>query len=182
MVYQPKIIRYKPNFIRPELLLHPNIPKPLHGVNPRSILGDSWWNDVRQKAYKENNYCCWACGISKQDAKYHQWLEAHESYDINYSIGEVTLSEIVALCHSCHNFIHNGRMEILVQKGEMEFPKFQNILRHGHMILTEYNLSPSDMPTVTTIAEWDKWHLILNGKSYYSPYKNMDDWYNHYNS
>ena len=119
--------KQEPKFIRPEILLHPNVPKPLHHVNPRSILGKEWWDVQRQKAYKENNYCCWACGIHKSEAKYHQWLEGHEHYDINYETGCVKLKEIVALCHSCHNSIHTGRMQLLRKRKEISKEKHLNL-------------------------------------------------------
>ena len=78
-------------FPNPKYLTHPNIPKPLHGMNPRSILGKEWWDIKRREAYATHNYCCWACGIPKSKAKYHNWLEGHETYQINYKIGEAKL-------------------------------------------------------------------------------------------
>ena len=139
--YKPPIAKPKtpePSFIRPGLLLHPQIPKPLHRVNPRSIHGEDWWNTVRQEAYEKNNYCCWACGVPKTKAVYHKWLEAHESYEIDYYKGVMRVDEIVALCHSCHNFIHDGRMKMLLERGEMTQERFDDIMAHGLKILTKF--------------------------------------------
>ena len=184
-------------FPNPKYLTHPNIPKPLHGVNPRTILGREWWDEKRQIAYAEHNYHCWACGIHKQDAKHHRWLEAHESYDINYKTGEVRLIEIIALCHSCHNFIHSGRMKSLWEKKEMGTDKCLDILLHGLSILSKHDLKPywvaeylwyyiNDVVDEYEIpkeaykddgdASWSDWHLNIDGKKYYTPYKNIDEW------
>ena len=167
--------KQEPKFIRPEILLHPNVPKPLHHVNPRSILGKEWWDIQRQKAYKKNNYCCWACGIHKSEAKYHQWLEAHEHYDINYETGCVKLKEIVALCHSCHNSIHDGRMAMLLRRGEITNEKYINILNHKIDLFIKYEIYEKS-EEITKSAKWKDWHLFLNGEKYYTPYEDINDW------
>lgn len=168
----------KYNFIRPELLTHPNIPKPLHGVNPRSILGDEWWNYQRQVSYAKNNYCCWACGVHKSLARYFPWIEAHESYKYNFEKGEAKLIEIVALCHSCHNYIHDGRMQMMVQSGEMSEEKYLDIKNHGDKIIEENNLYADKYANshAFKVADWDKWHIVIGNKSYYSKFKDFDEW------
>lgn len=174
---------FSPKFIRPEILLHPNIPKPLHGLAPRTILGDDWWDEVRQKAYAENNYCCWACGVSKTKAKYYHWLEAHECYKIDYKAGTMEMIEIVALCHSCHNFIHSGRLLILYEKGEISKKKYSDIHTHGSKILNKrkVNRNPYIENEEGSIADWKNWRLILNGEEYKGKFENMLEWYRHYN-
>ena len=44
--------------LKPEILIHPHIPKPLHGISPRSIMGKDWWDRERQRVYKSTNFHC----------------------------------------------------------------------------------------------------------------------------
>ena len=92
----------EPLFRRPELILHPKIPKNLFGVNPRTHYGQLWWDLARKLAYMRNNGCCWACGTAGP-------LEAHEAYRYNYEEHTATFVEVVALCNMCHMAIHLGR-------------------------------------------------------------------------
>ena len=190
-------------FIRPDLLCHPNLPKTLHSISPRVLKGNSWWNKVRQKAYETNDYHCWACGIHKLDAKIRQWLEAHECYDIDYERGKAEMVEIVALCHSCHNFIHSGRLYAITKKGERSKRYACSILEHGLDILHRYELKPfyvahfahlvlcrgiseedaldeceykGLIPNHTSIAAWEDWHLVIDGKVHRTPYKDIYEW------
>jgi hypothetical protein len=188
------------NFWRPELLSSPNIPKPLHTVNPRNIIGRYWWDQRRQEAYSKHDYKCWACGVPKQHAEFHQWLEAHEDYDIDWQSGKVELKEIVALCHSCHNFIHNGRLYTIYKEGQVGRSRVMHILEHGFGICERNNVQPYFGAYLTLNlmngqeleeaiinakskgwfphieASWDKWHLVIEGHQYYSPFKDFDAW------
>ena len=38
------------------LLTMPNLPKPMHGLNPRTIMGDAAWTRARKKAYYDAGY------------------------------------------------------------------------------------------------------------------------------
>lgn len=165
----------------PSILLHPNIPKPLHGLNPRTILGDQWWNQKRQIAYKTKDYKCWACGMHKKDALYHKWLEAHECYEFHYCNGTAKMIEITALCHSCHNYIHCGRMTHLLRAGKMTMDKLNKILEHGDALTKD--ISRKNNPYIineSSFAEWGEWRLIIEGKEYFSKFKDYDDWEEHY--
>lgn len=184
--------------LQPEILLHPNIPKPLHGIAPRVIKGDDWWNSVRQTAYSKNDYHCWACGIHKNENKYHRWLEAHEIYEIDYCVGEVKFIDICALCHSCHNFIHSGRLWSIFLKNEVSKEKIEDILIHGFEVLKKNNLKMNSFALTVakrinlsifekyikygfhrygiSLVGWNDWCMLIDGVKYKGKFKDFDEW------
>lgn len=180
------MVENKPLFTRPDLLMQPQLVKPLHGLAPRTIMGQAWWNKTRQKCYAVNEYHCFACGIHKSNAKFHQWLEAHESYEIDFEKRQYRLIEIVALCHACHNFIHAGRLQAMYDKGAISEYKYREVHQWGNDILffagldkskawwTAPDIHPKFFPELN--GTWEGWHLLFNGTKYYSRWKTYDEW------
>ena len=178
---EPRIL-----FKQPLLLTHPNIPKPLHNLAPRTLMGTKEWNRLRRKAYAKNNYHCFACGIyaeydlDKQRFKELK-LHAHESYDIDYDKCEMQLEYIVALCPTCHDYIHSGRMNALYDKGVLDEQDCWGIRTHGDAVLSSVEESVVDKVDSTCyISTWKKWCLILDGKKYFSKFKNFKEWEEYY--
>lgn len=160
---------------RPELLLLPNVPKPMHGTAPRIVLGRKWWDATRKAAYTATDLCCSACGVRKQQAKGHAWLEGHEHYEIDYKRGLMTYIETVALCHWCHNYIHSGRMKAMLDAGKLSHSKYASIIIHGDRVLQDAGLKqpkPHDGP----MADWSKWRLVIDGRRYPGLFKCEADW------
>jgi hypothetical protein len=130
----------KAHFIRPELLLHPQIPARLYGVNPRTLRGSEWWDATRREIYGINNFCCWACGRHKSEDYFHQWLEAHEWFSFNTTTCVATIVEVVALCHTCHRYIHQGLAYRDYVAGTLSYEDMRRILLHGLKVLSDANL------------------------------------------
>lgn len=167
----------KPLVRRPDVLLSSNTVKPMHGVVPRIIKGREWWDETRQAAYRASGFRCVACGVSKYDAKKHKWLEGHEVYHTDYGKGRMLYVETVALCHYCHNFIHNGRLESLLGKGLVQKAEYEAIMAHGTAVLKAVGLKKRP-PKTFKIAKWENWRLILDGKEYPPMYRNYNHWLN----
>lgn len=184
--------------LKPDILTHPNIPKPLHEVNPRNIMGKEKWDIVRQEVYKASDYHCVACGVAKADAKAHQWLEAHEYYSIDYENGRVEIDSLQPLCHYCHNFIHSGRLAMIIGKEKTE-QEVIDILEHGFKVLADnklkcfpftlqfakslgadtHGIKPAPQ-TADSFADWENWRLVWDGKEYPPKYKTMEEWQKRY--
>lgn len=188
----------EPLELHPEILMHPNIPKPLHGVNPRTIMGQNAWDKLRKEVYASTSYRCIACGVHQSQAKGPKWLEAHEFYKIDYGAGRVEIEKIIPLCHYCHNFIHSGRLQMIEGK-EKDKDEIIEILEHGFKILADNNLpafygtlqvaSYFDANTYGVTAatvpdgevpNWGDWRLIWDGEEYEPIYKTYEQWKNRY--
>lgn len=161
--------------IRPELLLMPNVPKPLHGLAPRTVLGPVWWERIRLAAYRSVGFRCAACGIHKSEAEEHRWLEAHEVYDIDYPRGTAVYVETVPLCHYCHNFIHDGRLLVLARTGQISREKYDAVMEHGRRVLRKAGLRKKPVRP-KRIARWNLWRLVVNGVEYPGRFKDAEDW------
>jgi hypothetical protein len=159
----------------PSILLCPNVPKPLHGLVPREILGTRWWDDTRHAAYASTDYHCIACGVPKADALVHKWLEGHELYAINYKRGRMTYRETIPLCHLCHNFIHSGRLHMLLQAGTITAAQYHRVLEHGERVLKAAGLA-QPLPYTGPCAEWGDWRLVVSGMEYAPKFKTYEEW------
>lgn len=137
-------------------------------------MGESWWNIERKKAYASTDFHCEACWVEKSKAMFHAWLEAHERYSFDYPNGRMTFLELVPLCHSCHNYIHSGRLRVLVDKGEIPFEKMEKIVSHGDGIIKAAKIRRPRDPK--KIASWKDWRVVVKGKEYGPAFATFEDW------
>ena len=147
----------------------------MHGVAPRNVLGASWWDATRRAAYRSTAFHCAACGVWKGAAEYHRWLEGHELYEIDYPLGRMTYLETVPLCHFCHSYTHSGRLQALLERGEIHHAKYAAVMQHGDRVLTEAGLK-FPAPYSGAVADWADWRLVLNGIEYPPKYPTFEDW------
>lgn len=140
------------------IITMPNVPHPLHTLAPRTIMGASTWNHVRNRCYFEACYQCEACGRKVKTEFYedgtvkHQYhddgeipkreLHAHELYTYDYNKGTARFERCVALCERCHvRFIHSGRMLTMFKKGDPLMPaeKVLDGIEAGFKQIKEWN-------------------------------------------
>lgn len=117
------------------ILTMPNVPHPLHTCAPRTILGATTWNHMRNRCYYEANYICEACGArvkteyNEDGTVHHQYhddgtiakrnLHAHELYSYDYNKGTARFERCVALCAQCVD----EDTEVLTQDGWKKIPQ-----------------------------------------------------------
>ena len=125
----------------------------MHGLAPRVVLGEDWWDCTRRAAYSSTGQRCIACGVSRYRAAEHKWLEGHEIYEVDFSKQTMTYKETVPLCHYCHSFIHSGRLRNLVAAGKETVKKYNAVVNHGNGIVQRFYEET-----------WSNWRLVIDGK------------------
>lgn len=172
---------------KPELLTMPNIPMPLHGVNPRTVLGGSWWKKEREEAIKSTNSHCEACGLHKTKVRGRKkWLEGHEVYHTDYLNGRLTYIRTTPLCPFCHQFIHDGRLRWLLDTRQITQERFVTIIQHGDAILKAAGLyrkpryqreqELTRLYEQGLLAPWGEWRLVIWGDEYPPKYPTPEDY------
>lgn len=106
--------------LRP-LIAMPNLPKPIHGLAPRTLLGTNTWNHMRRFCYSKADDTCEICGDKPEDLKKRH---AHEVYSIDYEKGEARFVRAFCVCSLDHlGCIHTGRAITLYRQGNPLYPK-----------------------------------------------------------
>ena len=135
---------------------------------------------MRHEAYERHDYRCWACNVPQDQAAYYKRLEAHEAYQIDYLKGSMKLDYVTALCHSCHSFIHKGRLSVLMQSGKISRQKYTNVMHHGLKVLHEAGYDLPGQQDEFAHVSWQEWHLVIEGEKYFSKFKDKDAWRAYY--
>ena len=77
----------------------------------------------------------------------------------------------------CHNFIHDGRLKALLDKGEVTQDKYDSVMEHGTRVLKEAGIKKKKKPKKNIkIAKWEDWRLVLFGKEYPPIFKDYLEW------
>jgi len=100
-----------PAFVTPDILwedINQELPAELTGNAPRTLLGQDWWDTIREAVAVMNNRCCYACG--RHENVVGSRVDGHERYSVCCATrGEqrvIKLRSVVSLCRWCHNAIH----------------------------------------------------------------------------
>ena len=146
-----------------EILTQTVLPKSIHGISPRKIMGDAEWNKIKKEKQKIANHHCMCCGeyVSHKPGDY---LECHEIYNINIEKKECELKDVVCICHKCHEYIHLGRLQMLLKEGKITHEYYLEIFNRGNNLLKSFGLKKNNLP-VDEINNPD-WVLIYNNKRY----------------
>ena len=119
------------------LITMPNVPRPLHGLAPRTIMGASTWDHVRKRCYFNAGYKCEICGAEPGKGQLH----SHELYTVDWMNGTSKFERCIAICRQDHDFIHSGRLITLYKEGNPLYPKSYvlNTVEKGFKLIHEYN-------------------------------------------
>ena len=134
------------------LLTMPNLPKPMHTVAPRNIIGPTAWDKMRRLCYYKAGY---KSEISGEDGSTPGSLHGHEGYTIDYANGTSTFVRAFAITPLEHvYFIHSGRMLTLFKRGNPLYSKAKVLegVEHGFRLIHDWNVAHPDKPKLKVYA------------------------------
>lgn len=141
------------------IIAMPNVPAPLHGQAPRTLLGKSTWDHMRKFCYYNANYKSQISGEDLDGTTNDKKCNAHELYSYDYVHGKAYFERAVCISPVEHNFIHSGRMLTMYKKGNPLMPKkyLLKVVENGFRIIHDWNKAhPKKRPlrVYATIADY----------------------------
>ena len=128
------------------LITMPNVPRPLHGqgMQPRTIFGKTTWDFMRKSAYYNAGYKCEICGREPKKGDLH----AHELFSYDYDKQTGKFERVVAICRTCHDGIHSGRLITMFKNKNPLYPKSYvlRVVENCFSLVHKYNLKHKDEP------------------------------------
>ena len=131
------------------IIAMPNVPTPLHGCAPRTLLGQSTWEHLRKRCYFDANYKSQISGEDLDGSIPSKRCNAHELYSYDYTKGTAYFERAVCISPLEHNFIHSGRMLTMYKKGNPLMPKsyLLKAVENGFSIISKWNKAhPKERP------------------------------------
>lgn len=141
------------------ILTMPNVPKPVHKLCPRTILGNATWDHMRKRCYFEAGYKSQVSGFELDRSSKERTAHAHELASYDYATGEARFERTVCLSPLEHNFIHSGRMLTLYKQGSPLATKryVLKCLENGFKLVNDWNEMHKNMRPLRvyyTLAEY----------------------------
>lgn len=163
----------RPMFVRPEILLQ-ELPKPLHTITPRFIMGGDKWSKAKRQAAASNNYCCWCCGVNINDTTPNR-LEGSPIIHTEFEWKIVYFRGVAAVCYKCNSFINLSSVRITEQKGLRESGFSQTIIHHGAALVNVLQ-KIENINNAYAINDFKNWRYNFDGVEYSSRFDSNDDY------
>lgn len=136
------------------ILTMPNIPKPLHGQAPRTLLGSAVWNMMRKTCYTQADDTCEICGYKPEDLRARH---GHELYSIDYATQTSEFKRVACLCKLCHIYcIHTGRALTMYKHGDPLYTKEKLLegAEHAFSLVHKWNEEHPDKEPLRLFSTW----------------------------
>lgn len=123
------------------IITMPNVPAPLHGCAPRTLLGNSTWDHMRKYCYYNANYKSQISGEDLDGTTNDKRCNAHELYSYDYAHGKAYFERAVCISPLEHNFIHSGRMLTMYKRGNPLMSKnyLLKVVENGFKTIHDWN-------------------------------------------
>ena len=142
----------KPNLENIHLLAVPIMHFGVHEVEPREIMRGRDWNRLKKAAQERADHHCEICGryVSHSKAD-HDWINAHKAYEIDKENHLYKLVGVYGICRQCHDFIHLGRLNALLQAGHATNEYYDDVIDRAEHLLSLVNMTKERNTDIDTV-------------------------------